>query len=82
MIWQKTKVIENRDKSKITKHLIVPICFCQRDSFYIFFTNLIISKIFLSLFQVFFMYLSNTSMTNSDKYNNLFCAWEIAKFSE
>ena len=29
MIWQK-KIIENRDESKITKHLIFPI-FCQRE---------------------------------------------------
>ena len=26
----KKKIIENRDKSKINKHLIFPICFCQR----------------------------------------------------
>ena len=25
------KIIENRDKSKITKHLIFPICFCHRE---------------------------------------------------
>ena len=30
LIWQ-MKIIENRDKSKITKHLIFPICFCQRE---------------------------------------------------
>ena len=30
LIWQK-KIIENRDKSKITKHLIFPICFYQRE---------------------------------------------------
>ena len=28
----------NRDKSKITKHLIFPICFCQRETIFIFFT--------------------------------------------
>ena len=28
--------IENRDKSKITKHLIFPICFCQREKLYKF----------------------------------------------
>ena len=28
--WQK-KIIENRDKSNITKHLKLPICFCQRE---------------------------------------------------
>ena len=44
--------MENRDKSKITKYLIFPICFCQREKFYIFFTNLINSKLILSLFQV------------------------------
>ena len=26
------KVVENRDKSKITKHLIFPICLCQRET--------------------------------------------------
>ena len=30
MIWQK-KIIKNHDQSKITKHLIFPICFCQGD---------------------------------------------------
>ena len=30
LIWRK-KITENRDKSKITKHLIFPICFCQRE---------------------------------------------------
>ena len=30
LIWQK-KINENRDKSKITKHLIFPINFCQRE---------------------------------------------------
>ena len=28
---------ENRDKSKITKHLIFPICYCQRETIYIFY---------------------------------------------
>ena len=27
----KKKIAENLDKSKITKHLIFPICFCQRE---------------------------------------------------
>ena len=27
----KKKIIENRDKSKITKHLIFLICLCQRE---------------------------------------------------
>ena len=35
LIWQK-KIIENRDKSEITKHLIFPICFCQREIIFIF----------------------------------------------
>ena len=30
------KVIENCDKSKITKHLNFPICFCQRETIYKF----------------------------------------------
>ena len=36
LIWQK-KIIENRDESKITKHLIFPICFCQKETIFIFF---------------------------------------------
>ena len=32
----KKKVIENRDKSKIAKYSIFPICFCQRETFYNF----------------------------------------------
>ena len=30
------KVIENPDKSKITEHLISPICFCQKETIYKF----------------------------------------------
>ena len=41
--------IEKRDKSKITKYLIFPICLCQRETFYIFFTNLINSKLISEL---------------------------------
>ena len=41
--------MENRDKSKITKYLIFPFCFCQRETFYIFFTNLINSKLISEL---------------------------------
>ena len=44
LIWQK-KIIENRDKSKITKHLIFPICFCQMETILIFFYKLINSKL-------------------------------------
>ena len=40
---------ENRDKSKITKHLIFPIRYCQRETIYIFFTNLINSKLISEL---------------------------------
>ena len=42
-------MFENHDKSKITKYLIFPICFCQRATFYIFFTNLINSKLISEL---------------------------------
>ena len=45
----KKKVIENHDKSKITKYLIFPFCFCQREILYIFFTNLINSKLISEL---------------------------------
>ena len=34
-IWQK-KYIENRDETKITKHLIFSICFRQRETIHIF----------------------------------------------
>ena len=43
------KVIENCDKKKITKYLIFLICFCQRETFYNFFTNLINSKLISEL---------------------------------
>ena len=43
LILQK-KIIENRDKSKITEHLIFPICFCQKGDNFQLFTNLINSK--------------------------------------
>ena len=50
------KIIENRDNLKITKHLIFPICFCQRE---IVFNNLQIrykSKINTHLiFPIFFV---------------------------
>ena len=43
LIWQKN-IIENRDKSKITKHLIFPISFCQREILFNFykFDNIVI----------------------------------------
>ena len=44
------KVIENRDKLKIAKYLIFPNCFCQRETFYIFFLNLINLKLISELF--------------------------------
>ena len=46
---RRKKVIKNCDKSKITKYLIFPICFCNRETFYIFFTNLINSKLISEL---------------------------------
>ena len=36
-IGLRKKVINNRDKSKMTKYLIFPICFCGRETFYNFF---------------------------------------------
>ena len=41
--------MENRDKSKINKHLIFPICLCQRETIFQFFTNLINSKLISEL---------------------------------
>ena len=46
---KRKKVMENRDKSKITKYLIFPISFCKRETVYIFFTNLINSKLIFEL---------------------------------
>ena len=46
---KRKKVIENRDESKITKYLIFPICFCKRETFYIFFTYFINSKLISEL---------------------------------
>ena len=65
---------ENRDKSKITKHLIVIIyliyiCFCQRETMFKFFTYLINSKLISELIG-FLVFLCNTIMTNFDKHNN------------
>ena len=34
---KRKKVIENRDKSKIVKYFIFPICFYQRETLYIYF---------------------------------------------
>ena len=39
---------ENRDKSKMTKHLILPIRYCQKANSH-FFTNLINSKLISEL---------------------------------
>ena len=47
LIWLK-KIIANPDKSKIIKHLVFPICFCQREKKF-FFTNLINSKLISEL---------------------------------
>ena len=71
LIWQK-KNIENRDKSKITKHLIFP--FFVKGRQFSFFTNLmnskLISKLVLSDLSVFLNFLCNIFMTNFDKHNN------------
>ena len=50
----KKKVIENRDKSKITKYLIFPFCFRQRKTIYNFLQIWLIRNWFLILFQVIF----------------------------
>ena len=42
-------IVEYRDKLKITKHLIFPIWYCQRETIYIFFTILINSKLISEL---------------------------------
>ena len=43
--YLENKFIENHDKSKITKHIIFPICICQRETIYIFFTKLIPGRV-------------------------------------
>ena len=48
LIGKSKKVIENRDKLKITKYLIFPNCFYQKETFY-FFLNLINSKLISEL---------------------------------
>ena len=35
--YLENKFIENHDKSKITKHIIFPICIRERETIYIFF---------------------------------------------
>ena len=60
---------------KFTKYLIFPICFCQRETFYIF-TNLINSKLVSELV------LSDETdflciMTNSDKQNILYARAQL-----
>ena len=48
LIWQE-KIIENTGESKITKHLIFPICFLSKGDNFHLFTNLIISKLISEL---------------------------------
>ena len=43
------EIIENRDKSNITKHLIFPICFSQRETIYNFFYKFDNSKMISEL---------------------------------
>ena len=47
---KRKKVIENGDKSKITKYLILPMCFFVKGRHFTFFTNLINSKLISELF--------------------------------
>ena len=41
--------MENCDISEITKYLNFPICFCQMETFYFFFTNMISLKLISEL---------------------------------
>ena len=70
--WQK-KIIENRDKSKITKHLIFPISFRNREKIFNFYKfdnfEIDIWACFKWLIS-FFCVLCITIMTNFDKHNN------------
>ena len=73
--------IENRDKSKSTKHLILPICLRQREPIYIFYKFDKFEIDFCACFEwlvSFLVFYFNTSKTQSDKHNNLFCTCEIA----
>ena len=70
LIWQK-KIVENCDKSKITKHLILPICFLKFEiDFWAFFK-------WLSSFLVF---LCSTIKINFDKHNNFNLRMRNLKF--
>ena len=55
-IGLRNKVIDNRDKSKMTKYMIFPVCFCRRETFYNFFSNLINSKFISELVSSFLVY--------------------------
>ena len=70
LVWQK-KIIENRDKSKITEHLIFPICFVKRRQFSIYYKFDKFEIDFWAFFKwlsSFLVFLCNTIMTNFDKH--------------
>ena len=72
LIWHK-KINENRDKSKITKDLILPICFCQRETIFIFYKFDKFEIDFWACFKwliSFLTFLCTTIMINLDKHNN------------
>ena len=81
MIWQK-KVIENREKSKITKHLNFLFVFVKERQFTDLTNSKLISELLSSVKVSFLVFQCNMSMTYSDKQNNSFCTCTIAKFSE
>ena len=62
-------------------YILFPICFCQRETFAIFFTNLINSKLISDLVssnKTVFCVLMQHKYDESDKHDNLFCACAIA----
>ena len=72
LIWQ-MKIVKNCDKSKITKHLIIPIVFVKGRQFSSFYKFDKFEIDFWACFKwliSFLVFLCNTIMTNFDKHNN------------
>ena len=73
LIWQK-KIIKNRDKSKITKHLIFFFFFLSKGNNFQYFTNSLNSKLISALDS------SDQAVFNFDKHNNFNLRMRNSKF--
>ena len=78
--------MENRDKSKITKHLIFPICFVSKGDNFQYFTNSqnskLISELVSSDLAVFLCFYATQVRPILISTTILICACAIANFSE